>query len=211
MHDPADCLRELTALAGVQAEEYVSFDWALIERDLGLRLPADYKLLADYLPSGWFRNFARLEKPEVTDGWPRGHYFLDEFGEQVMASMREWRAERDLFPYPVYPEPGGLLRWGGIWPGGHAFWLTEPADEPGRWPVVITSQVCEAWGTFDGPVCDFLVEVAAARYDTSGFTVGPPRVVLRESGTDMIERPVVLAEQIVFEPDSSPEPPRPAG
>lgn len=202
MHDAADCLRKLADLAGVRVGDRVSFDWAAIEQDVGLRLPADYKLLAECLPPGWFRKFARLERPERTDDWPRGHCLLDGFGEQVMEAVREWRAESDTVPYPVYPEPGGLLRWGGIRPGGYAFWLTEPAEEPESWPVVIASQLGEVWNRFDGPVCDFLVEVVAARFDTAGFTTGPVRVVGGRSSAS----PVVLSAQPVFEPDAPPPP-----
>ena len=125
----------------------MSFKWVVIERDLGLPLPADYKLLAGYLPPGWFRTFVRMDRPEISDGWPRGHYFLDEFAEGEMAPLREWRTELKV-PYPIYPEPGGLLRWGSIRQGGHAFWLTDPAEEPENWPVVIASDGYEAWGGY---------------------------------------------------------------
>ena len=205
MHDPAACLHELATLAGIQVGERVPFDWDVIERDLGVRLPADYKLLAECLPPGWFRRFARLGSPERTDGWPRGCFFLDEFGEQVMESVREWRANGDPVPYPVYPERGGLLLWGHISPGGYAFWLTEPAQEPESWPVVIASQIGEVWRMFDGPVCDFLTEVAAARFDTTGFTTGPVNVV----GDRKTASPVVLSARPVFEPDAPPPPPPP--
>jgi hypothetical protein len=202
MHDGTVCLYRLADLAGIQLGDRVSFDWDVIERDLGLQLPADYKLLAERLPPGWFREFARLERPERTDDWPRGCFFLDEFGEQVMESVREWRANGDPVPYPVYPEQGGLLRWGGIERGGYAFWVTDPAVEPESWPVVIASQIGEVWTKFDGPVCDFLVEVAEARFDTTGFTTGPVRVV----GGRKTASPIVLSARPVFEPDAPPRP-----
>jgi hypothetical protein len=151
------------------------------------------------------RRFARLESPERTDGWPRGCFFLDEFGEQVMESVREWRANGDPVPHPVYPERGGLLLWGHIGGGGYAFWLTEPAQEPEGWPMVIASQIGEVWRKFDGPVCDFLTEVAAARFDTTGFTTGPVNVV----GDRKTASPIVLSARPVFEPDAPPPPPPP--
>ena len=49
-----------------------------------------------------------------------------------------------MVPYPVYPEPGGLLPWGGIRDGGYAFWLTGPG-EPVGWPVVLASEKCGHW------------------------------------------------------------------
>jgi hypothetical protein len=117
--------------------------------------------------------------------------------------LRAWRAEgQGEFPYPLYPEPGGLLPWGGIRGGGYAFWLTGPG-EPGEWLVVIASQRCDRWDRFDGTVCEFLTGVAAARYDASGFTEGPIRVRIDASGNPHVAaQPIALASRPVFEPDS---------
>ena len=57
--DTAKCLDGLAGLAGVSLTRGVAFDWAAIEADLGTRLPADYKLLAEAFPGGWFRQFVR--------------------------------------------------------------------------------------------------------------------------------------------------------
>jgi hypothetical protein len=181
------------------------YNWAEIERGIGLRLPADYKLLAESLPSGWVRGFARLRKPERPQTGPQR---LDDFGMRQLETLRAWRAEgQGRFPYPLYPEPGGLLPWGAIVAGGYAFWLTEPAGDPDGWPVVIASQDCDVWARFGGPVAAFLVEVAAARYDPGGFTEGPVQVVFDESGEHKTAQPVILAERPVFERDQPPPPP----
>jgi len=108
MHDPADCVRRLAGLLGVSGERQASFDWALIERDLGLALPADYKLVAECLPAGWVRLFARVGTPEVSAAWPGGRSFLDEFAEGEMATLREWRAEGGGGAFSVFPQPGRL-------------------------------------------------------------------------------------------------------
>jgi hypothetical protein len=128
-----------------------------------------------------------------------------------LETLRAWRAEgQGRFPYPLYPEAGGLLPWGAVLAGGYAFWLTEPASDPDSWPVVIASQDCDVWARFDGPVSEFLAEVAAARYDPGGFTDGPVTWVFNESGGHKSAQPVVLAERPVFEPDRAPAPPPPA-
>ena len=64
MTDVADCVLRLAAEAGVSAPESRTFDWAAIERDLGLGLPADYKRLAESFPGGYFRRFVSLRPPE---------------------------------------------------------------------------------------------------------------------------------------------------
>jgi hypothetical protein len=160
-------------------------------------------VLAESFPAGWFRQFARLAAPEPSAGGTQR--LLDEFAAGQMETLREWRAAgQGQFPYPLYPEPGGLLPWGDIGGGGYAFWLTGPA-EPEDWPVVIASQQCDHWDRFDGTVCEFLTEVAAARYDASGFTEGPITVTIDRSGNRTVSAPPVeLAIRPVFEPDSEP-------
>lgn len=205
MVDATQCLQELAALAGISLGERAEYDWAQIEADLGLRLPADYKALAEAFPSGWFRQFVRPRKPAGLVGRPQR--LLDEFSARQAATLRRWRAEGQVsFPYPVYPDPGGLLLWGSIRDGGYALWLTG-AGEPEDWPVVIASQKCDHWERFDGTVCEFLTEVAAARYDATGFSAGPIRVVVYASGEqDVTAPPIILARRPVFEPDSLPPP-----
>lgn len=167
MGDPADCVRRLAAHADVCASESRNFDWAAIEGDLGLALPADYKQLADSFPGGYFRRFIHLRLPAR---WPDGRVrLLSEFGSAQLESMREYRDTGEaVFPYPLFPEPGGLLPWGDISSPGVAFWLTGPA-EPGNWPVVVATEECDHWDRFDGTACDFLFAVATARYDASAF------------------------------------------
>lgn len=203
MTDKAHYLNGLAALAGVSLAAGVAYDWAQIEEHLTTRLPADYKALAEAFPSGWFRQFARPRKPAIHAAGAQR--LLDKFAAGQLENLREWRsAGHGQFPHPFYPEPRGLLPWGSIRGGGYAFWLTSRADPLG-WPVVIASQQCDHWDRFDGTVCEFLTEVAAARYDASGFTEGPYHVVIDERGSRKISAPPIdLASRPVFEPDSEP-------
>jgi len=189
VRDPGGCVRELAALAGVLAAENAAFAWAEIERGVGLPLPADYKLLSESFPPGCLRRFVWLAKPERPADGPQR---LDAFRMRQLETLRSWRSEGHAeFPYPLFPEQGGLLPWGAIVAGGYAFWLTEPGGDPDSWLVVIASQECDVWARFDGPVSEFLVEVAAARYDTDGFTEGSVQVVFDESGEYKTAQPVI--------------------
>ena len=214
MRDPARCIHELVELAGVSIDGRAEYDWAEIERTVGLRLPEDYKLFSESFPGGWFRRFVRVGKPDHPDGASQQ---LDGFAMSQLETLRAWRAEgHGEFPYPLYPEPGGLLPWGAVRAGGYGFWLTDPSDAPEGWPVVTASQQCDHWARFDGTLCEFLIEVAAGRYDASRFTEGPVRVMIEQIGPpSRIAQPIVLAERPVFEPDSVPVPdshgPRPSG
>jgi hypothetical protein len=201
----ADCVRRLAELAGISAAENRTFDWAAVESDLGSRLPADYKLLAESFPDGWFRRFVRMQPPERVHDYDQS---LSEFASGQLEALREFRATGEVsFPYPLFPEPGGVLPWGYIWSPGLAFWLTGPGD-PDDWPVAVAAEEFEYWDRFDGTMCEFLTEVAAARYAASGFFEGPFRTVVDESEKRHITgRPIILAERPVFEPDEPAPPP----
>jgi hypothetical protein len=193
MSDRAECVRRLAETAGISPGRRRVFDWAAIEEDLGLRLPSDYKVLAEWYPVGWFRLFAMLRLPDVE--WR----FLSEYAVSELNFLREIRESGESsFPYPVYPEPGGVLPWGSIRSPGLAYWLTGPGD-PDGWPVVAATDHGDHWERFDGPVCEFLTEVAAARYDASGF-----EDQYKEQGDQWIH----LAPRPVFTPFPSPAAPQ---
>src|SRR6266852_1916104 len=119
----ADCVNHLARLAGISQERKASFDWLAVEEMLGLGLPEDYKLLAELLPDGWFRGFVRVLLPGETGA--AGARFLDSDAVNRLEDMRRWRAEGyGTFPYPIYPEAGGLMPWGSGVRGGLFFWLT---------------------------------------------------------------------------------------
>jgi hypothetical protein len=105
--DSASCIGELAELAGVSLNRRAEYDWAEIETAVGLRLPEDYKQFSEVFPGGWFRQFVRVRKPDRPESGPQQ---LDSFGMRQLETLRTWRAEgRGQFPYPLYPEPGGLL------------------------------------------------------------------------------------------------------
>src|SRR5215470_13848199 len=105
----AECVRRLTELAEVPASEGRFFDWPAIESDLGLRLPVDYKLLAESFPAGWFRRFVAVRVPER---WPDGRVrFLGDFASGQLEAMREFRAAVGAcFRIRSSPSPVGCCR-----------------------------------------------------------------------------------------------------
>jgi hypothetical protein len=143
-----------------------SYDWEEIEAVLGTRLPSDYKLIAESFPDGWFRMFAGVWLPDSE------RRLLDDLAVQILDRIRQLPADEDSedldFPFPAYPEPGGLLLCGSLRVHGWVFWVTGAGD-PDAWPLVLAEEGYEHWERFDGSLCEFLTEVAFGRFDASNF------------------------------------------
>ncbi len=81
---------------------------------------------------------------------------------EVGPAFREMREDfPDRFPYAIFPEPGGLLEWGGNLNGDRCFWLTEDPD-PDRWPVVVWFRgevASRSWRREEGGMAAFLLRV----------------------------------------------------
>ncbi|MFF5125740.1 SMI1/KNR4 family protein [Streptomyces syringium] len=107
-------------------------DWAAVEASLGTRLPSDFKALVATYGRGEFCDVIGLCTPFGEDNPVRlTAELLEDYG-----SSREMFPER--YPYPLFPEPGGLIAWGLTDVGHHLCWLT--VGEPDSWPVVVWSR-----------------------------------------------------------------------
>ncbi|MBO8191781.1 SMI1/KNR4 family protein [Streptomyces oryzae] len=107
-------------------------DWAVVEQELGTPLPDDYKQLVETYGRGDFWGALCLCTPFGDDNPVRLEgSLLEDFGPS-----------RELFPeqhpYPLFPEPGGLLTWAVTENAAQLCWLTEGSPE--SWPVVIWSR-----------------------------------------------------------------------
>ncbi|GAA2097111.1 hypothetical protein GCM10009801_67230 [Streptomyces albiaxialis] len=108
-------------------------DWAAAERAAGTALPGDYKRLVETYGRGDFCGALCLCTPfGGADNPVRLEVeLLDDYGP-----LRDMGPER--YPYPLWPEPGGLLGWAVTEAAGRLCWLTE--GPPESWPVVIWSR-----------------------------------------------------------------------
>lgn len=159
---------ELAARLGVDGTVVNHFDWSAVESSIGLTLPDDYKALVEIFPDGRFQGFIRLIRPGAVGSSPAE--YLGYYAQRLL-DMRGWREdEPDRFPYPIFPEPGGLLPWGVSHRAGLLFWLTE-GDDPNKWPIVVAHPEFEHWATHDGPVSAFLDDVVSDRFDGDPYDV----------------------------------------
>lgn len=124
-----------------------------IEAAIGTRLPQDYKRLIHAYGAGSWLDFYWVINPFVkhyADIWLDPNHWLMEF---LRKEHEQWP---EVAPYPIWPEPGGLLPWGGNENGGYLFWLTE--GEADAWPTIHMADRTPEYDRFDKPCTQLLVE-----------------------------------------------------
>lgn len=84
----------------------VSRDWADVERGLGFGLPLDYKEFVTAYGPGCVSGVLDIFHPRANVGGLR----LDTLWEHAYNSYRSLSSSYpEMYPYPVYPEPDGLI------------------------------------------------------------------------------------------------------
>ncbi|MFF3071339.1 SMI1/KNR4 family protein [Kitasatospora sp. NPDC057936] len=155
--DPSEALaaleRAVPDLARLRLPEPRSIDWRLVEADLGVGLPADFRLLCERYPSFVLGDFLGLGGPE-----PGGERRWVEGLRETLETVDEWCAEADLdVPLHPYPAPGGLLPWAGSHQGDLFLWTTDPAG-PEEWTVTVASR-SSVWWHYTGGAVQFLADL----------------------------------------------------
>jgi hypothetical protein len=83
---------------------------------------------------------------------------------EICGYNRRAQAESpERFPYPYYPEPGGLLPWGVDENGNDYFWLTK--GEPSQWVVVQDEYRGNGIEVHDCSMTEFLVGILERRIE----------------------------------------------
>ncbi|WP_330334492.1 Lsr2 family protein [Streptomyces sp. NBC_00536] len=148
-------LAALTALCPPPESVPPAPDWNQVERELGMRLPQDYKeLVATYGP-GQFCGFISLHQPygagEWTDLTGPLPARLREQIEQVRHSTRT--------PWPLPHDPQHLFAMGTTANGDYLFWVTQPDTTPDAWAVAVNEALRAPWFTYPGTLTDFLLAI----------------------------------------------------
>ncbi|WP_051798114.1 SMI1/KNR4 family protein [Streptomyces sp. NRRL S-337] len=134
----------------------VSVDWAAIERELGVPLPADYKELYEAFGGGVFSDSV---------------YFLGRDEGFSFDFLAQWRVSVDqasklkdgsaVDPYAVYAPGGkGLVEWGSTEWADEYCWFID-AERPGDYPVLARAHDVGGWHRYDMSTSEFLYRVLA--------------------------------------------------
>ncbi|MFJ5228974.1 SMI1/KNR4 family protein [Kitasatospora sp. NPDC088391] len=160
-------LSELTALLGPPPRRRPRpSDWAEVERHVGSPLPGDYKEFMDAYGTGVISGELVVLHPLGSSPLlPR----MREVHERQADRRRRAAAHGGIehHPYPVHPEPGGLVFWGHDPSGDEHFFLPTGAD-PDRWEIVTMAHE-EGCETFAGPFTDFVLSFVACLRDVDGY------------------------------------------
>ena len=125
--------------------------WPQVELRLGRRLPSDYKAFIATYGSGRVGEFVNIANP--FSDTPH----LRDLPDEMLQIYREIR-EYEHIPFPIHPEPGGLIPWGDTDNGDVMFWVADPPDEPAQWSIAVSEVRGPGWFRHPGPLVRFLRE-----------------------------------------------------
>lgn len=124
--------------------------WESVEAELRTSLPQDYKDFARLYGSGYFLEFLGISIPRSQNP----NVCLVRYVREVCATF----SQDEELPYALWPEPGGIIPFGGTDNGDYLFWL--PRDGPAEWGVVVWDRGMQGFEAFDCDLTDFLAGLA---------------------------------------------------
>ena len=116
------------------------FDWSRIEEDLGVQLPTDYKRFLELYGMEEIDNVIYPFHPTTQNP-------LINLKNQIVENLwalRELRDGGEHVPFPIFPEPRGVVPWSRTANGDVCYWLTDEPD-PDNWIVVINEGRAPEW------------------------------------------------------------------
>jgi hypothetical protein len=174
---------DLARLTGWEGQGTLGVDWKQAEEEVGIALPPDFCELAERFPYGVFQGYLDFIPS------PAG---LMDLRERPLADVRRWRDNtpdddeilyrKNLeelaasegeqlspdpvlsFPFPLWPEPGGIFPWA-LGSGDEMFFWLRSEPDPGSWPVVWCHGGDLEWEQFDGTTTDFLIALVTGQID----------------------------------------------
>jgi hypothetical protein len=149
---------------------FVPGDWAAVEAWLEVALPRDYKELIGDGPALEFGEALLIASP-FSQSSHLGARIA--YGSWSLAYLRQGFPQE--FILPLFPEPGGLLCWGGDAGGGVYYWNTMRPN-PEDWTIVVSGRPVgdDGQGEFhDCGLADYLEGLASGRIEPAALGSWP--------------------------------------
>ncbi len=189
-------LRELLAVCAPPARPIhvpTASQWSDLEALVGHALAPDYRALLERYGSGAFGAFD--EQGSFFDlafvlspGEPPGKHDVNaiplmmELTRTVADIKSQWPEQ---VPFPVWPEPGGLLYVGGTTTTHSIYWRTTGSED--AWTCVVGDYGCDNWFEWSGDLTSLLAAMVAGRVP-DWIVAGVARFPLVFLDLDALER-----------------------
>ncbi len=107
-------------------------DWAQVEKELGIRVPEDYrKIIETYGDHGW-NDFISVFNPFSDNR----NLNLASKSKEILKYENMLRDESPhYYPIAIFPEKEGIFPWAVTDNGDYLFWITK--GDCARWPTMI--------------------------------------------------------------------------
>jgi hypothetical protein len=128
-------------------------DWAKAEAELGTALPPDYRAFIETYGSGRIAELLWVFNP--ADRRETINLLVQSPAQREV--LRELAEMGETIPYPVFPEPGGLLPFGMSDNGDVLHWRAQGAPE--QWTVVVQEARGPEFSAHDADLTGFLAGV----------------------------------------------------
>lgn len=155
--------------------------WEDAQSEIGFSFPVDYRDFVDVYGKGSIDDEFFLIAPSLRPAEPGRSVGFAGFIENTtgglgrsVAEMRENAVALDdeqAFPYPIYPEDGGLILFALNSNGDLCFWDSRMVN-PDEWTVVIYRQAVRIWVPFDGCMAEMLLSAVEGRLPEAPSLLG---------------------------------------
>jgi len=135
------------------------------EARLGLALPSDYRAFVSRFGSGSIGGFLHIRNPSSENPYVR---LVDAHEAQVVV-LHELRDSGEDLPYPIHPEPGGLILWAESSNGDCCYWVADPPGDPAAWTVVVNESRGPYWFPYAGSMTAFLAALVGRQVEIPIF------------------------------------------
>jgi hypothetical protein len=136
----------LPGLSGCRSSQPRGIDWGILESELGVVLPSDYKELAEYYPTFEVCGFFSIGYPQSGSE----HLFLEGISSALEGLLDSYDA--GLSEYPPFSCGEGLIPWGSSSSGDFYYWNFSHK----RQVSVVVGSRSDFYSEFPGSLTEFL-------------------------------------------------------
>ncbi|WP_186946741.1 SMI1/KNR4 family protein [Undibacterium hunanense] len=143
-------------------------EWIAAEEKLEHSFPSDYKEFVEKFGEGKIDNFLHIFTP-----FSKNENFNLIMQRDVQSKvLKELKSYDETIPYPILPEPGGLLPFAATDNGDVLFWKTSGIAD--KWTIVVNAARSPDWKEYDMSMAEFLLQLLRRRLHCEIFPVSFP-------------------------------------